>query len=78
MSGIHEKGSVSYPIYPFSGRLLVAYGDRIGFAVAGAWLSLLLAGRWQSEPSWVDRLGRAIGWLWLVLALVIWLRCYTV
>jgi hypothetical protein len=74
----HVKGDVAYPIYPFSGRLLVTYGDRIGFAVAGAWLALILIGRWQSESSWIDRLGRAIGCLWIALALVFWLRCYSV
>jgi hypothetical protein len=62
----------------FRGLLLTIYGDRIGFAVAGAWLSLWLAGRWRAEPTWIDRLGRAAGWLWLVLALAIWLRCYSV
>ena len=74
----HVKGDFHYPIYPFSGRIFVAYGDRIGFTVAGAWLALILIGRWQSEPTWIDRLGRAIGCLWIVLAVVLWLRCYSV
>jgi hypothetical protein len=56
----------------------VAYGDRIGFAVAGAWLALCLVGRWKSEPTWIDRPGRAIGCLWIALTVVIWLRCYAV
>jgi hypothetical protein len=72
---VHSRGSFS--LYP-SGRNLVVYADRIGFAIAGAWLSLWLAGRWRSEPTWIDRLGRAMGWLWLILALVFWLRCYSI
>jgi hypothetical protein len=79
IAGIHGNGgTVGYPIYPFSGRFLVAYGDRIGFAVAGAWLSLGLAGCWRPEPTWIDRLGRAAGCLWLIATLVLWLRCYSV
>jgi hypothetical protein len=74
----HRKRLAGYPSYPFSGQLLVACGDRIGFAVARAWLALLLVGRWQSESTWLDRLGRAIGCLWIALAAALWLRCYSV
>jgi hypothetical protein len=59
---------------PFEGRLFVVYGDQVGFAVAGAWLSLMLAGRWRPERTWLDRLGRAVGWSWLGLAVVLWAR----
>jgi hypothetical protein len=75
-AGGHSAGS--FPLFPFSGRSLVAYGDRIGFAVAGAWLSLWLSGRWRAEPTWIDRLGRTVGWLWLLIAAVLWLRCYSI
>jgi hypothetical protein len=34
--------------------------------VAAAWVTLALAGRWHPEPSWIDRLGRAFGILWVV------------
>jgi hypothetical protein len=34
-------------------------------AVGGAWLVLAVSRRWLSEPSWIDRLGRAIGVAWL-------------
>ena len=73
---VHSRGSVR--ISRLCGRILVIYGDRIGFAVAGAWLSLWLSGRWRPEPTWIDRLGRTMAWLWLVLALVLWLRCYSI
>jgi hypothetical protein len=59
---------------PFTGRLLVVCGDQVGFAVAGAWLSLFLAARWHPERTWIDRLGRAVGWSWLGLAVLLWAR----
>jgi hypothetical protein len=40
-----------------------------GVVVAGAWLTLRLAGAWRPEPTWVDRAGRALGVFWLVAAL---------
>jgi len=30
-------------------------------AVAGAWLTLAISGRWRPEPDWVDRSGRLLG-----------------
>jgi hypothetical protein len=39
-------------------------------AVAGAWLVLALAGWWRPEPGWIDRLGRVLGFLWIVPYLV--------
>jgi hypothetical protein len=35
-------------------------------AVAGAWLALVLSGRWRPEPDWIDRAGRAFGVCWIV------------
>jgi hypothetical protein len=70
--GGHSRGGAL--IYPDPGRWLTVYGDRVGFAVAGAWLALLLTGCWRSEPTWIDRLGRALGWLWLGLTVALWLR----
>lgn len=43
-----------------------------GPAVAGAWSGLALAGLWRAEPSWVDCLGRALGWYYLVVWLLAW------
>ncbi len=40
----------------------------IGAAVASAWMILWLDRRWRAEPSWVDRLGRVLGVLWIALA----------
>ena len=36
-------------------------------AVALAWIVLFISGRWESESGWVDRAGRAIGFLWIAL-----------
>ena len=40
------------------------------YGVAGAWLTLVLAGWWRSEPSGIDRLGRLIGFTWIAIDLV--------
>jgi hypothetical protein len=40
---------------------------RIMPAVAAAWVALAWGGRWRSEPSWVDRAGRALGAYWIGL-----------
>lgn len=42
----------------------------VGVAIFWCWATLLLSGRWRSEPSWVDRLGRLLGGLWLVVTLI--------
>ena len=39
-------------------------------AVIGAWLGLYLAGKWRPEPSWIDRMGRALGLYWIILNFV--------
>jgi hypothetical protein len=36
-------------------------------AVLGAWFALFLARRWRPEPSWIDRMGRALGLYWIIL-----------
>ena len=38
---------------------------RVGFAVIGAWVMLLLTRAWRSEATWLDRSGRVLGWLWI-------------
>jgi hypothetical protein len=37
-----------------------------GDLVAMGWITLSLSGVWRSEPSWIDRAGRAIGIYWIV------------
>jgi hypothetical protein len=57
---------------PTMGMTLVPWSDRVGFAVAGAWLTLWASGRWHPERSWIDRLGRVLGWAWIATAAVVW------
>jgi hypothetical protein len=38
-----------------------------GYGVAVAWLTLSLSGRWRSEPSWISRIGIALGVFWLAM-----------
>ena len=40
-----------------------------GLAVLASWVTLVAGRRWRPEPSWVDRLGRALGLLWVLLGL---------
>jgi hypothetical protein len=44
---------------------------RIPFAVAGAWLGLILAGRWRAEAGWIDRLGRVLGIFWIAQIMLV-------
>jgi hypothetical protein len=40
----------------------------IGASVASTWMLAWLGGRWKAEPTWIDRLGRGLGWAWIALA----------
>lgn len=46
--------------------LTLAFGP----AVLASWMALILGRRWRPEPSWVDRLGRILGVVWVLLSLV--------
>jgi hypothetical protein len=48
-----------------NGTVLLAH--HAGWAVAVSWLTIALIGRWRPEPSWVDRAGRALGCIWILL-----------
>jgi hypothetical protein len=41
-----------------------------GLAVTVAWMALALSGRWQPEPNWLDRTGRSMGLVWVVLMVI--------
>jgi len=41
-----------------------------GLLVGGGWFALLMARAWRPEPTWPDRLGRAIGCGWITLLLL--------
>ena len=61
--GIHERPWV-ISSYTHDWESPLSWGAA---AVAGAWLVLVLSGRWRPDRSWLDRLGRAIGVSWLAL-----------
>jgi hypothetical protein len=42
-----------------------------GLAVLVAWMTLLVGQRWRAEPSWLDRMGRALGIFWIAAGVVI-------
>jgi hypothetical protein len=70
-NGSRNHQTLLWGRYP-SGMMFIPWADRVGIAVAGAWLALRASGRWRSEPSWIDRLGRALGWAWIAAAAVVW------
>ena len=45
-------------------------------AVAAAWLTLALTGRWRPRPDWLDRAGRALGTFWIAIVPLIWLEAF--
>jgi hypothetical protein len=40
-------------------------------AVLTSWMTLIVGRRWRAEPTWVDRLGRAVGVFWIVAGAVV-------
>jgi len=47
-------------------NLLIAPGS----AVTVAWSMQALSGRWRPEPDWLDRAGRFVGLVWMVLTVL--------
>jgi hypothetical protein len=50
------------------GSIAFGIGTIPGWLVAGAYLALWAAGLFRPERSWIDRAGRVLGWLWMVMA----------
>ena len=63
------KRLVASDILLFSNWMLVESVLLIGVAVAASWMTLILGGRLRAEASWIDRLGRAIGFFWILSGL---------
>jgi hypothetical protein len=40
--------------------------QKVSYAVAGAWITFGLSGRIRRNPDWVERLGRFVGFAWLI------------
>jgi hypothetical protein len=70
----HPQGSFIYfPLLVSFELFSMSSWEFVAPAVGLTWLVLFLGGRWRGEPSWVDRLGRALGVCWIGLFLA--LRC---
>ena len=65
-------GGVISWIEPFGCHttLIAGFVSPCGGAVAAVWTVLALSGRWRPERSWIDRLGRALAMLWIMLSVL--------
>jgi hypothetical protein len=60
-----------YPALVFSEAENVA--PQMCLAVAVSWVLLLVSGQWRPEPSWIDRMGRALGMYYvLMIPIFLW------
>lgn len=41
------------------------FDESIACPIVSVWLVMALGGRWDAEPGWVDRAGRALGVFWI-------------
>ncbi len=48
-------------------RLIQELASGAGMMSIGAWLALVVVGRWRPRPTWTDRLGRVVGACWVIL-----------
>jgi hypothetical protein len=46
---------------------LIQRPSGVGIAVAAVWSWMILGRRWRPQPTWIDRLGRALGVYWLMM-----------
>jgi hypothetical protein len=42
-----------------------------GIAVLVSWITLLAGRQWRAKPTWADRLGRALGFCWILAAFAV-------
>jgi hypothetical protein len=59
-------------VEPVSYLVRLNYQPAISYAVATSWAILACSGRWRTEPSWLDRAGRVVGWSWILLIPMRW------
>jgi hypothetical protein len=62
------KGAIPLPKYFFEG-----FASVVPYSVTGAWLTMAMTGQWRSKADWVDRLGTALGFAWIIGAMVGWI-----
>jgi hypothetical protein len=66
----------SFPALGFQNVVALNYRISVSFATAGLWVLMAACGRWHAERSWIDRAGRAMGALWIILILIRWCSPY--
>lgn len=85
VSAGHDGGMHSGLTTVFLGALIVAAIQKsgmtemimvlapvlVGLSISASWMTLLLGRRWRAEASWIDRLGRALGVLWILISILI-------
>jgi hypothetical protein len=75
-SAVIARTMPPYLIRSLPGRIMhnvrgtIVLQANAGATVAVAWLILALAGMWKSEKSWLDRFGRVLGILWMMVNIV--------
>ena len=63
-------GLLEFPT-TFGAQLWVwLHGQSPPMAILAGWLVLAVSGLGRSEPGWIDRAGRGVGWFWLASTLV--------
>ena len=68
MKGFGGNGLVGYlNAYECFSVTVASFASPCGYAVAAVWLVLVVSGRWRPEKSWIDRLGRALGVIWVMI-----------
>ena len=63
-----RPGPRAFTQFTINGEILLAH--HAGWAVAIAWATQALVGRWRPEPSWLDRSGRLLGSIWIALGVL--------
>jgi hypothetical protein len=56
--------------------LPILLSPSIGMSVILTWMGTYLTGFWIPDRGWIDRLGRALGICWVLLAVVLYLSLY--
>ena len=54
-------------------RALTIKNAECGFAIASAWMVLLVGGRWRPRPELTERMGQTLGVFWIAMIPVTWL-----
>ena len=70
------KGLAWGEVSPIPGLLLgeeavLRVSTTAGLAVLVSWTTLFVGGQWRAQPMWADRLGRTIGFLWILAAFAV-------